>query len=247
MKVGAMGVKGTGIGGEGPMRRRQFLAQAGALAAWGAFGGAQAQTFASVSQADAASGLRQALLIGAEVVTTRLGRTDGFWGDPRVRIPLPRTLANMQRSLRPFGLSGTLDDLELRVNRGAEQAMPQAWRLFQRTIQSITLTDALSILRGADTAATQFLRSRTEPDLTAALRPILENTLQGAGAFTSLETAMRSMALAGTAQNLRGQLIDFSVTRALDAAFSLIADEERAIRQDPVRRTSRLLRRVFGG
>lgn len=229
------------------MNRRQILAGTGALAAWTGLSLAHGQSFASVSQSDAASGLRQALLIGAEAVTTRLGRTDGFWGDPRVRIPLPRTLANVQRSLRPLGLSAPLDDLELRVNRGAEQAMPQAWRLFQRTIQSITLTDALSILRGGDTAATQFLRTRTEPDLTAALRPILETTLQGAGAFTALETAMRTTALAGTAQNLRGQLIDFSVTRALDAAFSLIADEERAIRQDPVRRTSRLLRRVFGG
>ena len=229
------------------MNRRQALIGAGAASLWAAADAARAQTFGSVSQSDAGSGLRQALLIGAEAVTTRLGRPDGFWGDPRVRIPLPRSLASVQRSLRPLGLSGPLDDLELRVNRGAEQAMPQAWRLFQRTIQSITLTDALSILRGGDTAATQFLRSRTETDLTAALRPILESTLQGAGAFTSLETAMRSTALAGTAQNLRGQLIDFSVTRALDAAFSLIADEERAIRQDPVRRTTRLLRRVFGG
>lgn len=228
------------------VNRRQALLGAGAACAWAAAGPAQAQIFASVSQSDAAAGIRQALLLGAEIVTTRLGRRDGFWGDARVRIPLPRTLAAAQRSLRPLGLAGQLDDLELRVNRGAEQAMAQAYGLFQRTIQAMTLTDALSVLRGGETAATAFLRSRTEADLAGALRPILENTLQGAGAFTALDAALRATPLAGSAQSVRGQVIDFSVTRALDAAFSLIADEERAIRQDPLRRTTRLLRRVFG-
>jgi len=228
------------------MNRREALMGAGVAVAWAAAGAAQAQIFASVSQSDAASAIRQALLLGAEIVTTRLGRRDGFWGDARVRIPLPRTLAAAQRSLRPVGLAGPLDDLELRINRGAAQAMPQAYGLFQRTIQSITITDALSILRGGDTAATAFLRSRTEADLASALRPILDNTLQDAGAFTALDAALRATPLAGTGQTVRGQVIDFSVTRALDAAFSLIADEERAIRADPLRRTTRLLRRVFG-
>ena len=205
-----------------------------------------AQIGAGLSQAEAANGLREALSVAAQTVTTRLGRVDGFFGDQRVRIPLPNSLASAQRSLHPLGLSRPLDDLELRVNRGAEQAMPEARRLFERTIRSFTLSDALSILRGGDTAATDFLRARTEPDLTAALRPILETNLRGAGAFTALDSAASSAGLTGAAQNLRGQMIDFSVGRALGAAFSLMADEERAIRQDPVRRTTSLLRRVFG-
>jgi hypothetical protein len=227
------------------MKRREVLT---GLALWSLAGApaALAQTGLGLNQNEAALGLREALLVGARTVTTQLGQTDGFFGNPRVRIPLPGSLARAQRTLRPLRLSGPLDDLELRVNRGAEQAMPQAWALFERTIRSITLTDALSILRGGDNAATQFLRGRTEGDLTRALRPILEGTLQGAGAFTALDRASRSAGLAGTSQNLRGQLIDFSVTRALDAAFSLLADEERAIRRDPVRRTSDILRRVFG-
>ncbi len=225
------------------MKRRDVVA---GLALASVFGATKAAAQSGLGQSEAAQGLREALLIGAQVVTTRLGQQDGFFGNPRVRIPLPSSLASAQRTLRPLRLSGPLDDLELRVNRGAEQAMPRAWRLFERTIRSITLTDALSILSGGDNAATTFLRSRTEADLTRALRPILESTLQGAGAFNALDRASRSAGLTGTAQNLRGQLIDFSVTRALDAAFSLIAEEERGIRRDPVRRTTNILRRVFG-
>jgi hypothetical protein len=155
-------------------------------------------------------------------------------------------LASVQRSLRPIGLSGPLDDLELRVNRGAERAMPAARRLLENAVRSITLQDALGILRGPNDAATQYLRSRTENELIASLRPSMESSLEGAGAFTSLNNALQRNGLAGSAQNLRSQLIDFAVSRALDAAFSLIADEERAIRSYPVRRTTSLLRRVFG-
>ncbi|MFZ4122838.1 MAG: DUF4197 domain-containing protein [Caulobacterales bacterium] len=204
------------------------------------------QTATTLTQADAGAGLREALRLASQTVTARLGRVDGFWGDARVRIPLPNSLASVQRSLRPIGLSGPLDDLELRVNRGAERAMPAARRLLENAVRSITLQDALGILRGPNDAATQYLRSRTENELIASLRPSMESSLEGAGAFTSLNNALQRNGLAGSAQNLRSQLIDFAVSRALDAAFSLIADEERAIRSDPVRRTTSLLRRVFG-
>jgi hypothetical protein len=229
--------------------RRGLLAGLGGLVLISAGATAQAQNAQSsttLTQADAGAGLREALRLASQTVTTRLGRVDGFWGDARVRIPLPSSLASVQRSLRPIGLSGPLDDLELRVNRGAERAMPAARRLLENAVRSITLQDALGILRGPNDAATQYLRSRTENELIASLRPSMESSLEGAGAFTSLNNALQRNGLAGSAQNLRSQLIDFAVSRAMDAAFSLIADEERAIRSDPVRRTTSLLRRVFG-
>ena len=229
--------------------RRSLLASLGGvvLVSTGTAALAQnSQSATTLTQADAGAGLREALRLASQTVTARLGRVDGFWGDARVRIPLPNSLASVQRSLRPIGLSGPLDDLELRVNRGAERAMPAARRLLENAVRSITLQDALGILRGPNDAATQYLRSRTENELIASLRPSMESSLEGAGAFTSLNNALQRNGLAGSAQNLRSQLIDFAVSRALDAAFSLIADEERAIRSDPVRRTTSLLRRVFG-
>lgn len=199
-----------------------------------------------VSERDAARGVREALSIAAGLATDRLGRPDGFFGDPRVRIPLPATLAQAQARLKPLGLSQPLDDLELRVNRGAEQAMPAAKKLFLDAVRGLTIADALGIVRGGEGAATAFLRQRTEPDLTSLLRPPMEKALAGAGAFAAAERVARQPLLQTALGDVRRSIVDFAVTKALDAAFLYVAEEERAIRQDPVRRTSDLLRRVFG-
>jgi len=201
----------------------------------------------TLTQRDAAAGLREALQVSAVEVTTRLGRTDGFFADPRVKIPLPGTLGRAQRTLAPMGMSAPLDDLERRVNRGAEAAMPQARTLFVNAIRSMSVSDAVGIVRGGDDAGTRYLRERSQTQLTALLRPHMESALTQAGAFTALDTAASRAGFAGAAQNLRGELVTFAVAKALDGAFGYIAEEERAIRRDPVRRTSDLLRRVFGG
>ncbi|MES1198684.1 MAG: DUF4197 domain-containing protein [Pseudomonadota bacterium] len=226
------------------MHRRHFLSASLCALAASALTPAFA---ANLSQAEAARGLRDALTIAAQTATQRLGQRDGFFGDDRVRIPLPRALANVQRTLKPLGMSGSLDDLQLRMNRGAETAMPQARRLFVSAIRSITLEDAVGIVSGGDTAATDYLRRRTEPDLTTALRPPMQSALASAGAFRALDRA--SGALQGYGVNggdLRGQVIDFAVSKALDSAFLYVGEEERRIRHDPVRQTTSLLRQIFG-
>jgi hypothetical protein len=127
--------------------------------------------------------------------------------------------------------------------------MPAAKTLFVNAVNSITLTDALSILRGGDTAATDFLREKTTPGLTGLLRPKMETTLQSTGAFSALDRASASVSQFGGASygaNLKGQVIDFAVTKALDGAFLYVGEEERAIRKDPVKRTSAILKKVFG-
>lgn len=205
-------------------------------------------TAAATQQRDAATALREALTNGVVAATTRLGRVDGFYRDGRVHIPLPGTLASAQRGLRPLGLSAPLDDLELKVNRAAEAAMPQARTLIVDAVRSITFADALSIVRGGQDSGTRYLRQRTETKLTELLRPHMQDALQKSGAFTALDTAVsRSRLNAGTAVGrLRGDVIDFAVTKALDGAFAYVADEEKAIRSDPAKRTSDVLRRVFG-
>lgn len=201
-----------------------------------------------LSQRDASAGLKEALSVAATQVTTRLGREGGFFNDPRVRIPLPGLLGRAQKSLQPLGMSGPLDDLQLRVNRGAEAAMPQAKQLLIDAVRGMTVQDAVSIVRGPPDAATQYLRQKSEAQLTGLLRPKMELALTQAGAFTALDTASARAGVNGAAasQSLRNDLINFAVGKALDGAFGYMADEEMAIRQDPARRTSDLLRRVFG-
>jgi hypothetical protein len=227
-------------------RRALLLTLAGLAVAPSALAQASALT-----QADAARGVREMLTLAANAATQRLGRPDGFFGDLRVRIPLPGLLAGAQRNLKPLGLSAPLDDLQLRMNRGAEAAMPAARRLLVDAIRGITLQDALSIVAGGDDSATVYLRGRTEPQLAEALRPPMQTALTSAGAFTALDRVTSSPALTrfglgDTSGRLRTQIITFAVAKGQDGAFTYLAEEEGRFRSDPVRRTTALLRRVFG-
>jgi hypothetical protein len=238
----------------------RFLISCAALAALAVAAPASAQSVndvvrqitrpnASVSERDASDGLRAALDLSARGVTERLGRPNGFFGDPKIQIPLPGTLARIQKGLKPLGLSGALDDVQLQINRSAEAAMPTARRLFLDAIRGLTIQDALTILRGGDDAATRLLRARTETSLTALLTPPMEQALTQTGAYRALENAARRTPMAGA--NLAGvtrtDLTNFAVQKTLDGAFAYIAEEERNIRKDPAKRTTDLLRRVFGG
>lgn len=191
-------------------------------------------------------GLRQALVIGTDRVVSRLGVANGYFGDPRVRIPLPGRLGELQSTLQRVGLSAPLDDLQLRLNRAAESAVPAGRDLIVDAVSSITLDDAMGILRGGETAATDFLRRKTEASLTAAFRPWLESELAEVGAFSALDGVSAQYGLTGLGTSLRASLVEHGVTYGLDGMFGYLAEEERAIRQDPVRRTTELLRRVFG-
>lgn len=208
--------------------------------------GSSKSTQGALTQRDASAGLKEALQIAATNVTIKLGRVDGFFADPRVRIPLPGLLGRAQRTLSPLGMAAPLDDLELRVNRGAEAAMPQAKALFLSAIRGMTVADGIGIVRDGDDAGTRYLREKSEARLQELLRPHMESALTNAGAFAALDAASARAGFTGAAQNLRRELVTFAVGKALDGAFGYMADEERAIRRDPVRRTSDLLRKVFG-
>ncbi len=201
----------------------------------------------SLTQRDASRGVKDALGLAAVNATTRLGQANGFWSDGRVRIPLPGVLGRTQQSLRSLGLSRPLDALQENLNHAAETTMPEAGRLFVGAVRDITIADAIDIVRGPEDSATRYLRGRTEPRLTSLLRPPMTRALTQSGAFTLLRSAMREVGLASMTNNLRTEVINFSTAKALDGCFFFIAEEERAIRRDPVRRTTDILRRVFGG
>jgi len=209
-------------------------------------GGLNTQGQSGLSTFEIEAGLRQALEIGATNVSSQLGATDGFFGDSRIRIPLPGRLGQLQRRLQPLGLAGPLDDLQLRMNRAAEASMPEARRLVVSAVKSITLEDAVGILRGGDTAATDFLRGRTEASLRNAFSPIIDQALQSSGAFQTLNGVAAGNGLGGLANDLRGDMRDHAVNLGLNGMFLYVAEEEKKIRENPVARTTDILRKVFG-
>ncbi|MGE3143601.1 MAG: DUF4197 domain-containing protein [Hyphomonadaceae bacterium] len=226
------------------MRRRTVLWAALAFAAPAA--AAQSALLGGLTQGEASRGVREALSVAAVYATDRLGRRDGFFADSRVHIPLPGVLGRTQQGLRGLGLSAPLDDVELRMNRAAEAAMPQAKSIFLTVVRSITIADALEIVRGGDTAATAFLQDRSTPRLTTLLTPPMRRTLQGSGAFTALDSVAGRYGAGAASTSLRNDVTRFAVEKALSGAFAYIGDKERAIRRDPIGAGSDLLRRVFG-
>lgn len=199
-----------------------------------------------LTQGDASRGVRDALGLAAMNATARLAQPNGFFGDARVRIPLPGLLGVAQQNLARFNMSQPLDALQQEVNRAASAAMPEASRLFVGAVRDMTIGDAIDIVRGGDDSATRYLRGATEARLTRTLRPAMNRTLTDSGVFTLLRSALREVGMASMTNGLRTEIVDFSTAKALDGCFLLIAEEERAIRSDPLRRTTDILRRVFG-
>ena len=205
-------------------------------------GGAQG----GLTTAEIDAGLREALTVGADRVSGQLGATDGFFGDNRIRIPLPGRLGELQEQLDGVGLSGPLDDIQLRMNRAAEASMPEARRLVVSAVRSITLEDALGILQGGDTAATEFLRGRTEASLIDAFTPYIDTALADSGAFQALDGAASRYGLSAITSDLRSDMTNHAVALGLEGLFYYVGQEEKRIREDPVARTTDILRRVFG-
>ncbi|MCA8901454.1 MAG: DUF4197 domain-containing protein [Hyphomonas sp.] len=203
-------------------------------------------TQGALTSAEIDAGLREALTVGTNIVAGQLGRTDGYFADPKVHIPLPKTYRNIQSNLSKIGASGPLDDLELRMNRAAEAAVPQGKQLILGAIREMTIEDALNILKGDDTAATDFLRAKTETKLRAAFTPYVKDALAQSGAFTSLENVAGQYGVSGVTSSLQSDLTGHAVDLGLDGIFLYVAEEEKKIRENPLARTTDLLRRVFG-
>ncbi|MEQ1781313.1 MAG: DUF4197 domain-containing protein [Hyphomonadaceae bacterium] len=201
----------------------------------------------NLTKGDVSAGLKEALTKAGGLATTRLSAKDGYMGDKAVRLPLPGALGAAQKKLGPFGMAGPLDDLQLKVNRAAEAAAPAAGKMVMDAAKSITFDDAMKILRGGDTAATDFLRGKTEVGLRASLKPKFGEALASSGALTSLDKAVAKYGSGLLKTDTKTWLAEEATTSALNGLFYYVAREEQAIRKDPVKRTSDLLRKVFGG
>ncbi len=226
--------------------RRILLAGLFASAASPAFAQQAQPFFGRFTQQEATRALREALTLASANATHQLGQPAGFWSDLNVRIPLPGVLGDTQRTLSRFGMSAPLDNLQQSLNTAATTTMPRAATMFVDAVRTITIADAIAIVRGGSDSATQYLRGRTETGLTRLLKPVMRTALTESGAFTLMRTALREVGLSSMTTQLRTEITDASTSKALDGCFHYIAQEERAIRGNPTRRTSDVLRRVFG-
>jgi len=193
-----------------------------------------------------AAGLKEALRVGSEAVVAQLGKTDGFNADPAIHIPLPENFKTVRNALNKIGMSSMLDDLELRLNRAAEMATPKAKELFLQSIKEMTLDDAMGIYKGPDDAATKYFQNKMSDPLAQTMRPVVEDSLSQVGAVQSYDTIMEKYRSLPFVPDVKADLTNHVIDKGMDGIFHYLALEEAAIRQNPAKRTTDLLKLVFG-
>ncbi len=192
-----------------------------------------------------ARGLRAALEKGTQHAVETLGHENGFWVHPTLRIPVPPNLRKVEAGLRQLRQDKIADDFIHSLNRAAEDATPAARAIFLEAIRNMTVPDALGILKGPPDAATRYFRQHAQAPLAAAFRPIVARSTAAVGVTASYKRFVKKASPFGLVDAQEFDLDEYVTAKALDALFQLIADEERHIREDPLARTTELLRKVF--
>ena len=200
----------------------------------------------SIGDVRIGAALKEALQVGTENAVKLTGRPDGYFRNEAIKILLPEQLRSLEKGLRAVGYGPQVDELVLGMNRAAERAAPQAKQIFWDAIGAMTIDDARRILGGADTAATDYFKTKTSDALTTAFRPIVETSMREVG-VTRQYTELYRRAQAIPFLNVEAYDLDrYVVTRALDGLFHVVGDEEKKIRTNPAARVTELLRDVFG-
>lgn len=200
----------------------------------------------SLTQEDAAAGLKEALIKGISNGADLVSRLDGYYKNPEIKIPFPAEAKQVESKLRSVGLGKQADDVILSVNRAAEDAATEAKPVFIAAIKGMTFSDALSIVRGDERAATTYLQRTTTPELVTKFTPIIKSSLEKVNATKYWETAMTSYNKIPFITKVNPNLTEYVTQKAIEGLFIMIAKEELAIRKDPAARTSELLKKVFG-
>lgn len=201
---------------------------------------------AALSEGDTVKGLKEALTQGSTAAVAKLGRPDGFLGNDKVKIPLPSSLESVASVMRTVGQGKTLDELVVAMNRAAEAAVPQAKPLLIDAIKKMSVQDAKNILTGGDNAATQYFRKATEPQLHDKFLPIVSQSVGKLGVTAKYNNVAGKAAQFGLVGKTQANMQEYVTQKALDGLFVMIADEERAIRQNPAERTGYWVKKVFG-
>jgi len=201
---------------------------------------------AGVSDADAASGIRAALERGAGAAVDQLGRTDGFLGNPKVKIPLPGYLKDVSKLARLTGQQKQVDDLVTAMNRAAEAAVPEAKTLLVSAVKSMSVDDARRIVSGGDDSVTKFFAVKTRQPLGEKFLPIVTRETEKVGLAAQYNALAGKAAAMGLMKGEDASIERYVTGKALDGLYFMIAEEEKKIRRDPIGTGSALLAKVFG-
>jgi hypothetical protein len=200
----------------------------------------------TLSDQEIGDGLVEALRVGTERVVTQVSAADGYNLDPDIHIPLPGALKDVQKVLKSVGMSSLADDLELRLNRAAEAAAPEAQELFWDAISEMSFEDVQQIYNGPDDAATRYFQEKMTPPLTERMRPVVDRSLADVGAIQSYDNMMKQYESVPFVPDAKADLSTYVVEMSMDGIFHYVAIEEAAIRNNPTARTTELLQKVFG-
>ncbi len=215
---------------------------------------ASSTLLAGLSQDQVAEALKQALGKGVASAITNLGQANGFLANPKVKIPMPKKLSAVEKSLRALKQDKYADEFVATMNHAAEAAVPQALPIFTDALKTMTIDDAKKLVSGGKDSATQFFKTRGEKQIQDKMAPVIKQATQKAGVTASYKKLL-DQANTGTVGSLLGKLnydassfdVDKYVTqKASDGLFKMIAEEEERIRQNPAARTTELLQKVFG-
>ena len=229
-----------------------FTTMTNSNAAWSdifkIFSGVTGQaTSSELTNSEIVNGLKEALSKGTKSAINSLGRPDGFFQNPGVKIPMPESLEKVEKTLRKFKQDKTADEFILSMNRAAEQAVPEAASIFSNAIRSMSFEDAKGILQGPDDAATQYFRRSSKNRLTEKMLPIVRKSTNAVGATAKYKKMVEKLGPVSGLVDTKLLDIDQYVTdKALDGLFKMLAEEEKLIRNDPAARTTAILKKVFG-
>ena len=200
----------------------------------------------NLSNKDVVAGLKEALNRGTGNAVGILGKTDGFFTNDRVKIPLPDSLQKLDNTLRSIGMGQYADELVLTMNRAAEAAVPEAKALLLNAVKEMSVQDAKGILSGGDTSATEYFRGKTTQKLTAKFLPIVQQATAKVGVAQKYNQLAGNASRLGLIDENQTNLENYITQKTLAGLFLMIADEEKAIRANPLEQGSKLLNKVFG-
>jgi hypothetical protein len=201
----------------------------------------------NLSEVDANAGIRTALERGANAAVSLLGRTDGFLGNPLVKIELPGALKDGARLLRSMGQGAKLDELITAMNRAAEAAVPAAKPLLVKAVKDMSVEDGLRIVKGGDNSVTDFFAGKTRDPLQAQFLPIVTQATQKVALADKYNAIAKKASSFGLLRGDDANIQQYVTGKALDGLYRMIGEEEKKIRQDPVGTGSAILKKVFGG
>ncbi len=198
------------------------------------------------SDAEVISGLREALSLGAKKAVSQASAQGGFWNNPQIRIPLPPQLQKISSIMKLAGLKSQADAFEESMNHAAEKASAKALPIFEKAIKDLTFQDLQGIWKGGDTAATDYFREKTSEPLAVAFKPDVHEAMQQVGVTRSYQNLTGNPLVSGLTENSNFDLDHYVTEKTIDGLFTLVGQEEKKIRTDPMARSTDLLKKVFG-